>query len=89
MKIKNYLIAVWTAAVGSLAVVFILWLMSVISWVIVWAALSFGFIPIAIKAMNFYQEHDCDDIDDFINALMEYQSGPKEQDSLKENKIKW
>ena len=89
MKIKDYLIAMGIAATGSLIVVFILWLMSIISWAIVWAVLSFGSIPIAIKAMNFYQEHDCCDIDDFINALMEYQSKSKEQDSSKENKIEW
>ena len=89
MKTKEYILACVLATVGALVVVFILWLMSVISWAIVWAVLSFGFIPIAIKAMNFYQEHDCYDIDDFINALMEYQSESKEQDSLKENRIKW
>lgn len=89
MKIKDYLIAVGISTVGSLVVVFILWLMSVISWAIVWATLSFGFIPVAIKAMNFYQEHDCYDIDDFINALMEYQSESKGQDSPKENRIEW
>ena len=89
MKTKEYILACVLATVGALVVVFILWLMSVISWAIVWAVLSFGFIPIAIKAMNFYQEHDCYDIDDFINALMEYQSESKEQDSPKENRIKW
>ena len=89
MKTKEYILACVLAAAGALVVVFILWLMSVISWAIVWAVLSFGFIPIAIKAMNFYQEHDCYDIDDFINALMEYQNESKEQNSPKENKIKW
>lgn len=89
MKIKEYLIAIGISTTVSLVVVFILWLMSVISWAIVWATLSFGFIPVAIKAMNFYQEHDCYDIDDFINALMEYRGESKEQDSSKENKIEW
>lgn len=89
MKIKDYLIAIGISTTVSLVVVFIMWLMSVISWAIVWATLSFGFIPIAIKAMNFYQEHDCYDIDDFINALMEYQGEPKEQDSPKVDKIEW
>ena len=89
MKTKDYLTAVGIAATGSLIVVFILWLMSMISWTIVWAVLSFGSIPIAIKAINFYQEHDCYDIDDFINALMEYKSEFKKQDSPKEDKIKW
>jgi hypothetical protein len=59
MKTKDYLIAVGLAATGSLVVVFILWLMSVISWGVVWAVLSFGFIPVAIKAMHFYQENNC------------------------------
>lgn len=89
MKIKDYLIAIGISVTGSLVVVFIMWLMSIISWAIVWATLSFGLIPVAIKAMNFYQEHDCYDIDDFINALMEYQGESKEQDSPKEDKIEW
>lgn len=87
MKTKDYLTAVGLAATGSLVVVFILWLMSVISWGVVWAVLSFGFIPVAIKAMHFYQENNCYDIDDFINALMEYQSKSEEQDSPQENRI--
>ena len=89
MKIKDYLIAVGIAAAGAAVIEFVLWLMSLISWGVVWAVLSFGFIPVAIKAMNFYQEHDCYDIDDFINALMEYRGESKEQDSPKENKIEW
>lgn len=87
MKTKEYIFACGLATTGALVVVFLLWLMSIISWAIVWAVLSFGFIPIAIKAMNFYQEHDCCDIDDFIEALMEYQSESKRQNSPKENRI--
>ena len=87
MKIKDYLIAVGIAAAGFLAVVFILWLMSIISWVVVWAILSFGSIPIAIKAVHFYQKYDCYDIVDFINALMEYQNESEEQGSPKESRI--
>lgn len=89
MKIKDYLTAVGIAAAGAAVIEFVLWLMSLISWGVVWAVLSFGFIPVAIKAMHFYQENNCYDIDDFINALMEYQSGSEEQDSAKENWIKW
>ena len=89
MKTKEYILACGLATTGSLVAVFILWLMSIVSWTIVWAVLSFGSIPIAIKAMNFYQEHDCCDIDDFIEALMEYQSKSKGQDSSKESKIEW
>lgn len=81
MKTKEYLLACGLATIGALIAVFILMLMSLISWAIVWAVLSFGLIPVALKAIKFYQEHDCYDIDDFLQELMEYKSGSKESDS--------
>ena len=56
MKIKDYLIATGISTTVSLVVVFILWLMSLISWAIVWATLSFGFIPVVIKASEIEKE---------------------------------
>lgn len=77
MKTKEYLQACGLAIVGAFIAVFVLWLMSLISWAIVWAVFSFGLIPVATKAIRFWQDHDCYSIDDFWDELMEYKSESK------------
>lgn len=84
MKIKDYLISVGLAAAGALALVFLLWLFSLISWGIVWAVLSFGLVPVMGKAIQFYKDNKCMDIMDFFEELKYYL---EEEKNEKQSKI--
>ena len=56
MKIKDYLTAVGIAAGGAAVIVFVLWLMSLISWAIVWAGLVIISIPRIYKLAQEYND---------------------------------
>ena len=45
MKIKDYLIAVGTAAAGALAITLLLALLALIGWPVVWVVLVIAFLP--------------------------------------------
>lgn len=69
MNIKDYLIAFGLAATGAAALLLVLWLMSLISWGIIYAALIGVLIPVTYKAINLWREEDCLDLDDFCEAV--------------------
>ena len=54
MKIKDYLIAVGIAAGGATVIIFILWLMSLISWAAVWVSLVIISLPRIYKLAQEY-----------------------------------
>ena len=56
MKIKHYLTAEGIAAGGAAVIVFVLWLMSLISWAIVWAGLVIVSIPRIYKLAQEYND---------------------------------
>ena len=56
MKIKDYLTAVGIAAGGAAIIVFVLWLMSLISWAIVWAGLIIINLPRIYKLVQEYND---------------------------------
>ena len=56
MKIKDYLTAIGIAAGGAAVIVFVLWLMSLISWSIVWAGLVFINLPRIYKLTQEYND---------------------------------
>jgi 1,4-dihydroxy-2-naphthoate octaprenyltransferase len=45
-----------------------------IGWAVVWALFTMIFIPIAYKAVQFYKDHDCADMVEFFEELLEEQS---------------
>lgn len=69
MNIKDYLISLMFAMLGAILVVFFIWLFSLISWAIVWAALVFVLIPVMNAAINLWRNENCYDWDDFFSAL--------------------
>lgn len=69
MNIKDYLIAFGLAATGAAALLLVLWLMSLISWGVIYALLIGILIPIAYKAIDVWRKEDCLDLDDFCEAI--------------------
>ena len=69
MNIKDYLIAFGLAATGAAALLLILWLMSLISWGVIYALLIGILIPIAYKAIDVWRKEDCLDLNDFYEAI--------------------
>ena len=84
MKIKDYFIAAGISVGAAILTTFILWLTSILSWSIITISLIIVFIPIAIKAIEFYKEKDCIDLEDFIDELKELSKEKKD----KNNRIK-
>lgn len=87
MKIKDYFLSCGLAMATAAAVVFILWLFSLISWGIVWAVLSFGLVPLMNRAIQFYRENRCMDIQDFFIEI--FDSFNKEDKEEKNSSIEW
>lgn len=69
MKIKDYFIAAGISVGAAILTTFILWLTSILSWSIITISLIVIFIPIVIKAIEFYKEKECIDLEDFIDEL--------------------
>lgn len=69
MKIKDYFIAAGISVGAAALTTFILWLTSILSWSIITILLIVIFIPIVIKAVEFYKEKECIDLEDFIDEL--------------------
>jgi ABC-type nickel/cobalt efflux system permease component RcnA len=69
MSIKDYMIAFGLAIAGAIILLLALWIMSLISWGLVFAMLIGILIPIAYKAMNFWRQEECLDLEDFFSAL--------------------
>lgn len=84
MKIKDYFLACGLAAAVALALIFFLWLFSLISWGVVWAILAFGLVPVMHKGIEFYRENKCMDIVDFFTELKDYIDEGKTK-----SKIEW
>ena len=74
MQIKNYLIAAACAAISSLILCLVLALFIAIGWGVVWALSTILFITIAYNAIQFYKDHDCADMVEFFEELLEEQS---------------
>jgi hypothetical protein len=69
MNIKDYIVAFGLAAAGAAALLLVLWIMSLLSWGLVFAMLIGILIPIAYKAMDFWRQEECLDLEDFFSAL--------------------
>lgn len=69
MNIKDYIVAFGLAAAGATVSLLVLWIMSLLSWGLVFAMLIGILIPVAYKAMNFWRQEECLDLEDFFSAL--------------------
>lgn len=85
MKIKldkDFFKVIGIAALCSLVVTMVLLILSLISWMGVFAALLLLFMPLAQGALKFYRENDCMGLEDFFAELME-------PDGESVSKIEW
>ena len=69
MNIKDYIVAFGLAAAGATVLLLVLWIMSLLSWGLVFVILIGILIPIADKAINFWRQEECLDLEDFFSAL--------------------
>ena len=69
MNIKDYIIAFGLAAAGATVLLLVLWIMSLLSWGLAFVILIGILIPIADKAINFWRQEECLDLEDFFSAL--------------------
>jgi hypothetical protein len=93
---KRYpLIAVFAILAGALTCG-VLWVLQWLSWWIVFIAAMICLIPVASSAVNLWFDEDCDDLQDFFDAIEERNEDKKEFRELKkqereenENRISW
>lgn len=81
MKIKDYFIAAGISVGAATLTTFILWLTSILSWSIITISLIIVFIPIVIKAIEFYKEKYCIDLEDFIDELKKLNKDKEKKNS--------
>lgn len=82
MDIKHYLIALFFAILGGLAITLIFWLSSLISWILVWAILVFILIPVGIRTIKFWNDNNCYDLEDFFDELFDKEDNTTNQSSI-------
>jgi hypothetical protein len=85
MKIKDYLTAVGIAAGGATVIVFILWLMSLISWAIVWVSLVIIGIPRIYKLAQEYNDSGEIYFTEFLMKKIQKES----ENEQKTSEIEW
>ena len=66
MNIKDYVIAVVLSAAAGLLLMFGIWLLSHVSWILMWAVFAFTLVPFGMKAIQFYRDTECRNVDDFL-----------------------
>ena len=85
MKIKDYLIAVGTAAVGALAIALFIGLLALIGWPVVWVALVIAFLPKTYAWAVEYRESNELDYMCYLVAKVEKAF----KDKPKKSEIEW
>ena len=85
MKIKDYLIAVGTAAAGALAITLFIGLLALIGWPVVWVALVIAFLP---KAYSWAVECRESNEPDYMCYLIE-KIEKVFKDKPKKSEIEW
>ncbi len=85
MKIKDYLTAVGIAAGGAAAIVFVIWLMSLISWAIVWVSLVIVGIPRIYKLAQEYNDSGEIYFTEFLMKKIQKES----ENEQKTSEIEW
>lgn len=72
MNGRDYAISVALSAFAGLALMFVIWLLSLISWALVWAVFAFAFVPLGMKVIQFWQDTNCMDLSDFCMEVDDY-----------------
>jgi hypothetical protein len=72
MNGKDYAISVALSAAAGLVLMFFIWLLSLISWALVWAVFAFAFVPLGMKVIQFWRDTDCMDLSDFYIEVNDY-----------------
>lgn len=72
MNGKDYAIAVALSAATGLIAMFFIWLMSLISWALVWAVFAFALVPAGMKVIQFWRDTNCMDLSDFYIEVDDY-----------------
>lgn len=72
MNGRDYAISVALSAFAGLALMFIIWLLSLISWALVWAVFAFAFVPLGMKVIQFWRDTNCMDLSDFCIEVDDY-----------------
>lgn len=86
MKLKDYIVAAGLAAGGATIITFFLWLISLISWAIVWAGLIIVALPVCYHIVNEYRDSDAYDLLNFIEKKLEEKFG---DNKTKNSEIEW
>ena len=70
MNGKDYAISVALSAAAGLVLMFFIWLLSLISWALVWAVFAFAFVPLGMKVIQYLSKITIKDLEletsDFI-----------------------
>ena len=85
MKIKDYLIAVGTAAAATLAIALFIGLLALIGWPVVWVALIIAFLPKTYALAVEYRESN---EPDYMCYLIE-KAEKVFKDKPKKSEIEW
>lgn len=72
MNGRDYAISVALSAFAGLALMFIIWLLSLISWALVWAVFAFALVPFGMKVIQFWRGTNCMDLSDFCMEVDDY-----------------
>ena len=72
MNGRDYAISVALSAFAGLALMFVIWLLSLISWALVWAVFAFAFVPLGMKVIQFWRDTNCMDLSDFFIEVDDY-----------------
>lgn len=89
MNIKDYFIALGFAAGTGLAIMVLVLLFSLISWALVWTIFAFALVPVFMKAIQFYRDTNCMDLEDFFMELSDLIKGENKKENQKTSDIDW
>lgn len=72
MNGKDYAISVALSAAAGLVLMFFIWLLSLISWAVVWTVFAFALVPFGMKIVQFWRDTNCMDLSDFFIEVEDY-----------------
>ena len=90
MNGKDYAISVALSAAAGLVLMFFIWLLSLISWALVWTIFTFALIPFGMKVIRFWRDTNCSDLSDFFIEVEDYfKEKNKKSKESKTSEIDW
>ena len=90
MNGKDYAISVALSAAAGLVLMFFIWLLSLISWALVWTIFTFTLVPFGMKVIQFWRDTNCSDLSDFFIEVEDYfKEKNKKNKESKTSEIDW